>query len=43
VEGVVSNHDSYSDFHCALNASIVGSISHPVGDRPSPSKTVRRN
>src|ERR1700688_2684234 len=26
---------SRSPFHCALSASIVGSISHPVGDRPS--------
>jgi hypothetical protein len=26
---------SRSPFHCALSASIVGSVSHPVGDRPS--------
>src|SRR5579864_297079 len=26
---------SRSPFHCALSASIVGSVPHPVGDRPS--------
>ena len=26
---------SRSPFHCALSASIVGSVSHPAGDRPS--------
>ena len=26
---------SRSPFHCVLSASIVGSVSHPVGDRPS--------
>src|SRR6267143_1478933 len=28
-------HHSRSPFHCALSASIVGSVSHPAGDRPS--------
>ena len=31
----MSNHDSYSDFVCALSASTIGSVSHPAGDRPS--------
>jgi hypothetical protein len=31
----VSNHDSYSDFLCALSTSTIGSVSHPAGDRPS--------
>src|SRR5882672_12909242 len=26
---------SRSPLHCALSASILGSVSHPVGDRPS--------
>src|SRR6202158_5142910 len=26
---------SRSPFHCVLSASIVGSVSHPAGDRPS--------
>src|SRR5260221_14219896 len=26
---------SRSPLHCALSASIIGSVSHPVGDRPS--------
>src|SRR6201984_55355 len=29
-----------SPFLCALSTSNIGSVSHPAGDRPSPSKTL---
>src|SRR4029077_15560596 len=32
-----------SPFYCASSTSNIGSVSHPVGDRPSPSKTLMRS